>query len=171
MLKLTKKIISRRLVPHLSKGEYGPECRVGLWQIVRSVVHRIKTGKHGDDRLSVARVAHAGLVWQTHNYVEHSLLSPQQVVQRWLVAAHVGVAAGNQRPSWICPACRLMAGSHTPAWRGGEAVAYQGRKKHKTTNMLFLTDSQGIPLACSEPVAGNHSDLFDYQKYESFAKC
>lgn len=26
-----------------------------------------------------------------------------------------------------------MDGSHTPAWRGGEAGAYQGRKKRKTT--------------------------------------
>jgi hypothetical protein len=42
-----------------------------------------------------------------------------------------------------------LDGSHTPAWRGGEQVTYQGRKKRKTTNMLFLTDSQGIPLACS----------------------
>lgn len=30
--------------------------------------------------------------------------------------------------------------------------------------MLFLTDSRGIPLACSEPVAGNHSDLFEVEK-------
>jgi transposase len=30
--------------------------------------------------------------------------------------------------------------------------------------MLFLTDQQGIPLACSEPVAGNHNDLFEIEK-------
>jgi transposase len=57
-----------------------------------------------------------------------------------------------------------LDGSHTPAKRGGQAVGYHGRKKAKTTNMLFLTDKQGIPLACSDPVCGNHNDLFDIEK-------
>ncbi|MBB3185912.1 transposase [Microbacter margulisiae] len=52
-----------------------------------------------------------------------------------------------------------LDGSHTPALRGGEQVAYQGRKKRKTTNALYLTDRQGIPLAISDPIEGNHNDL------------
>lgn len=54
-------------------------------------------------------------------------------------------------------------GSHTPAKRGGETVKYQGRKKAKTTNSLYLTDRQGLPLAMSEPVSGNHNDLYDIE--------
>ena len=54
-------------------------------------------------------------------------------------------------------------GSHTPALRGGEEVAYQGRKKKKTTNSLYLTDRQGLPLALSSPVAGNHHDLYNIE--------
>ena len=61
-----------------------------------------------------------------------------------------------------------LDGSHTPAKRGAEAVAYQGRKKCKTTNALFLTDKQGLPLAMSVPVGGNHNDLFEIEK--SFQK-
>lgn len=53
-----------------------------------------------------------------------------------------------------------LDGSHTTALRGGEEVGYQGRKKRKTTNALYLTDRQGIPLAMSAPVAGNHHDLY-----------
>lgn len=30
-----------------------------------------------------------------------------------------------------------LDGTHTPAIRGGEAVEYQGRKKCKTSNMLY----------------------------------
>ena len=52
-------------------------------------------------------------------------------------------------------------GPQTPDKRGGQAVAYQGRKKSKTRNMLILTDSGGIPLACSDPIEGNHNDAFD----------
>ena len=61
-----------------------------------------------------------------------------------------------------------LDGTHTPAKRGGESVAYQGRKKSKTTNTLILTDSQGIPLACSDPIAGNHNDAFNL--VETFQK-
>jgi len=57
-----------------------------------------------------------------------------------------------------------LDGSHTVVKRGGIAVGYQGRKKAQTTNMLFLTDQQGIPLACSEPVAGNHNDVFEIEQ-------
>ena len=53
-----------------------------------------------------------------------------------------------------------LDGSHTPAKRGGEAVAYQSRKRSKTTNALFLTDKQGIPLAMSAPIDGHHNDLY-----------
>lgn len=56
-----------------------------------------------------------------------------------------------------------LDGSHTPAIRGGEAVEYQGRKKRKTTNSLYLTDKQGLPLAMSEPVSRNHNDLYNIE--------
>ena len=54
-----------------------------------------------------------------------------------------------------------LDGTHTPAKRGGEAVAYQGRKKCKTSNMLILSDVNGIPIACSDPISGNHNDAFE----------
>lgn len=57
-----------------------------------------------------------------------------------------------------------LDGTHTPTKRGGEAVAYQGRKKSKTSNMLIITDAQGIPLACSQAIAGNHNDAFELVK-------
>lgn len=57
-----------------------------------------------------------------------------------------------------------LDGTHTPTKRGGEAVAYQGRKKSKTSNMLIITDCQGIPLACSEAISGNHNDAFELVK-------
>ena len=46
---------------------------------------------------------------------------------------------------------------------GGEKTEYQGRKKRCTTNALFLTDNQGIPLAMAEPKAGNHAGLFEIE--------
>lgn len=38
-----------------------------------------------------------------------------------------------------------LDGSHTTALRGGEECGYQGRKKRKTANSLYLTDRQELP--------------------------
>lgn len=54
-----------------------------------------------------------------------------------------------------------LDGSHALAKKGGEAVAYQGRKKGKTSNVLPITDAKGNILATTGIVAGNHNDAFD----------
>lgn len=54
--------------------------------------------------------------------------------------------------------------SHTPALKGWEGVEYQERKRHKTTNSLYLYDRQGLSLAMSEPQKGNHADLYEIEQ-------
>ena len=56
-----------------------------------------------------------------------------------------------------------LDGRHTLAKNGGAAIGYQGRKAGRTTNLLFLADNTGQPLACASPQAGNHHDLFDIE--------
>lgn len=56
-----------------------------------------------------------------------------------------------------------MDGSHTLAKNGGAHVGYQGRKKAKTTNALFLCDNEGQPLAIATPQSGVHHDLHDIE--------
>jgi len=56
-----------------------------------------------------------------------------------------------------------LDGTHTLCKQGGEAVGYQGRRAAKTTNSLFLADSQGQMLACASPQAGQHHDLFNIE--------
>ena len=69
----------------------------------------------------------------------------------------------NKNKSQLDLSISHIDGSHTPAYRGGEKTEYQRRKKRCTTNALFLTDNQGIPLAMAEPQAGNHADLFEIE--------
>lgn len=57
-----------------------------------------------------------------------------------------------------------LDGSHTCAKRGGVGVAYQGRKKSKTSNILIMTDSRGTPLGCSNIMAGNHNDVYELEQ-------
>ena len=58
-----------------------------------------------------------------------------------------------------------LDGSHAPAKKGGEAVAYQGRKKAKTSNVLPITDAKGFILASTGIIAGNHNDAFELKDH------
>ena len=58
-----------------------------------------------------------------------------------------------------------LDGSHTIAKKGGASVAYQGRKKAKTSNILPIFDKDGYVLASTEIVAGNHNDAFNLKPH------
>jgi len=58
-----------------------------------------------------------------------------------------------------------LDGSHALAKKGGESVAYQHRKRAKTSNILPITDTQGYVLASTGIVAGNHHDAFDLKPH------
>lgn len=157
MIKLSKKVINQKLVPHLSKGKRGPECKVGLWRIVRAILYRLKTGIQWRELPIKSLFGRHSIAW---NSVFH-YFSKWSKDGSWY---HLWTALLKMNKAVLDMSSTALDGSHTPAKRGGEAVAYQGRKKAKTTNMLFLTDKQGLPLACSDPVSGNHNDLFEIEK-------
>ena len=54
-----------------------------------------------------------------------------------------------------------LDGSHTATLCGGECCGYQGRKKRTTTNAIYVTDRQRMPLAMSTPISGSHNDLYN----------
>ena len=58
-----------------------------------------------------------------------------------------------------------LDGSHAIAKKGGESVAYQHRKRAKTSNILPITDAQGYVVASTGIVAGNHHDAFDLKQH------
>jgi transposase len=58
-----------------------------------------------------------------------------------------------------------LDGSHTIAKKGGESVAYQGRKRAKTTNILPITDGNGFIIASTGLIAGNHNDAYNLKAH------
>lgn len=157
MLKVTKAQINRNIVPHLSKGERGPKCKTGLWRIVRAILYRMKTGVQWRELPIKSLFGRHAISWQSVYYY----------FSKWSKDGSIYLLWTNLLITYRCildMSSIQLDGSHTIAKRGGESVGYQGRKKCKTTNQLFLTDRQGIPLACSEPVSGNHNDLFEIKK-------
>ena len=54
-----------------------------------------------------------------------------------------------------------LDGSHSAAKKGGEEVAYQGRKQAKTSHSLPVTDRNGAIIATTGIIAGNHNDSYE----------
>lgn len=125
-------------------------------EIVNAVLYKLKTGVQWEQLPVKALFPNVLLSWQSvyYHYRKWCLSEVWQHCWVQLLKRH----KGNLDLSSVD-----LDGSHTPAMRGGQSVDYQGRKKRKTTNALYLTDRQGIPLAMSEPVAGNHNDLYDIE--------
>ena len=157
MLNLTKRQINQNLVPHLSKGKRGPACKVGLWRIVRAILYRMKTGVQWRELPMDSLFGRNLISWQSVYYYFSKWSKDGSYHRLW-------IAILNLCRQFLDMSSVEFDGSHTPAKRGGQQVGYQGRKKSKTTNMLFLTDRQGMPLACSEPMSGEHNDLFEIEK-------
>ena len=153
-VKLTKKFITQNLLPHLSRTHLGRKTKVPLWRIVKAIIHKLKTGTQWRE-IPVAQFCSRILTtWQSVYYHFNKWSKDGSWKNLWtkLLMLH---------KHCLDMSSVQFDGSHTPAKRGGEDVDYQGRKKCETTNMLFLTDRQGIPLTASDPVAGNHHDLYD----------
>lgn len=157
MINLSKKVINQKLVPHLSKGKRGPKCKVGLWRIVRAILYRLKTGIQWRELPIKSLFGNKVISWNSVFYHFSKWSKDGSWYRLWTVTLELC-------KSFLDMSSTSLDGSHTQVKRGGEAVGYQGRKKAKTTNMLFLTDKQGLPLACSDPIAGNHNDLFEVEK-------
>jgi transposase len=153
---LDKDIIENEIIPHLSVARRGFKTKSCLIETVNSILYKLKTG----------------IQWEF--LPVHSLFS--KVVPSYkTVFGHFRkwCKNGDWHDSWIQILSGHKAdldmssadidGSHTPALKGREEVAYRGRKRKKTTNSLYLTDRQGLPLAVSNPVAGNHHDLYNIE--------
>lgn len=153
---LDKDTIKTEILPHLSKAKRGYITQSCLIDVINAILYKLKTGCQWAllpvKALFSGKVLSYGAVF--HHY------------RKWC-------KAGEWRSVWIhlLDKYRMeldmssvdLDGSHTTALRGGGQVGYQGRKKRKTTNALYLTDRQGIPLAMSSPQSGVHHDVHDIE--------
>jgi transposase len=152
---IRQKYYKKEICTQLDFGKINKNTKVKDYQVVMAILYRLKTGCQWRE-LPMKQFFNVSYSWQSVYY--H--------FQKWS-------KNGNWERVWssILKKYRHLLdlssiqldGTHTPAKRGGEAVAYQGRKKSKTTNILIVSDRQGIPIACSEPIAGNHNDAYEIE--------
>lgn len=157
MYKVIDKVtIMNEIAPKLPKGKRGFNPRVPIYEIVNAILYKLKTGVQWKYLPVKALFEQDPLSWNSvyHHYRKWCNLGAWR--DCWIELL-------KEYKSKLDLSSLDLDGSHTPALRGGEQVAYQGRKKRKTTNALYLSDRNGLPISISNPVAGNHNDLYDIE--------
>lgn len=149
-------MIQTHFVQHLSQGSRGPSTRVETWELVNAIIYKLKTGVQWHLLPVNSLIESAEISYYTiyHHYRKWCKDGSWQRVWAKFLA---------QCKSLLDLSTAQLDGTHSLAKRGGEAVGYQGRKKAKTSNILCLTDKNGLVVAWAKPVSGNHNDLYQIE--------
>lgn len=153
---LSKDTIEMEIVPYLPTPKRGFKTGVPLYEIVNCILYKLKTGIQWHLLPILHLFSDKTLHYKTIFGYYRKWCKENVWKTCW-----IGFLSRNKTK--IDLSSGDLDGSHTIALRGGEEVGYQGRKKRKTTNALYFTDRQGLPLAMSKPVSGNHHDLYDIE--------
>jgi transposase len=154
---VTEEQFREHIQPRLNTAKRGYVSKIPLYKIFNYILYRLHTGCQWEE-LPIERDDHDPSVkeiswWAVYHHFRK--WSRDGSLERiWqhsveLIKDKVDTSVLN------------LDGSHAPAKKGGEAVAYQGRKKAKTSNILPITDHNGYILATTDIVAGNHHDAFN----------
>ena len=154
---LSKDIIEKWILPHLSRGERGPKPAVSLGDVVRAIFHRLKTGTQWRFLPVDAFFEKDAIKWNGVYHHHRKWIKDSSWRRVW-----IELLRANRH--LLDLSSMQLDGSQTPCKKQGENIGYQGRKKGRTTNALFLSDKEGQPLAMATPQAGNHNDLYQIQQ-------
>jgi transposase len=157
--KISNELIEKYILPHIPLNKRGSKCKFSLHAIIQAIIHKLKTGCQ----------------WRCLFFENQGLkpLFSWQTVYRYF---RKWSASGVWQKAWYAiredKQARLdlnilnLDGTQTIAKKGGELVGYQGRKKAMSSNILIVTDKNGLPLAFSAVQNGRHHD--QYQLIEEF---
>lgn len=158
---ITKEQFDEHIRPYVSTAKRGLESKIPLYKIFNYILYRLHTGCQWN-KLPIERDR------ENPNRCE---ISPDAVAyhhRKWskdgslarVFAGSIGTIQDELNLQEI-----KQDGSHAVAKKGGESVAYQRRKRAKTTNILPFTDGHGFIIATTDLVAGNHNDAWQLKAH------
>ena len=154
---LTQEQFQQYVAPYLSKAKRGYVCKIALYKVFNYILYFIYTGcqwkalpidadpeQPDKKEISSDAVYYHYRKWSRDGSLDQFMQSSVKAIEDQLDLSELN-----------------LDGTHTIAKKGGESVAYQGRKKAKTSNILPLVDKRGYILTSTEIVAGNHNDSYE----------
>lgn len=151
---LSKYKIEELILPHLSIGKRGFKTKFDLIKVVQLIIKRLKTGCQWRELSLKEYFLDQKISWQSIYYYFNKWSKDSSFKNVW-----INLLSKNKKS--LDMSCVQLDGSHTRCRLAGEAVGYQGSKKSKTTNIIFLCDNQGQMLAMGSPKSGTSHDLFE----------
>jgi len=149
--------VKEYIVPFLSKDKRGFKSKLCLTKVMLLIIMRLKTGCQWRE-LSLKEYFEEGeLCWQTIYYYFTKWSRDGSFKKVWINLLRTNKGALDLSTAHL-------DGSHTPAKRGGVSVCYQGRKSCKTSNILILSDNNGMPICIGKPQNGKQNELFDFNR-------
>lgn len=153
---LTEKEFNDHIRLYISTAKRGFECKIPLYKVFNYILYRL----------------HTGCQWYQLPIEADPTCPEKKEISYHAIYYHFRKWSrdGSLHKVWkgsimtVAPDLNLselnLDGSHAIAKKGGESVAYQGRKKAKTTNILPITDGNGYIIASTGLLAGNHNDAY-----------
>ncbi len=154
---LSKDIIESEIICHLPVRKRGFKPQAPTCEIINCILYKLKTGIQW-------HLLPVDSLFSTHVLNYKTVLGHYR---RWCkegIWKKCWIELLKKYRSFFDLLMINLDGSHSSCIRGGEEVAYQGRKKRQMTNALYLTDRQELVLATSTPNSGNHNDLFNIEQ-------
>jgi transposase len=151
-----QKYNKKEICIHLKFGNHLGNTKVKQVQVIEAILFRLKTGCQWRE-LPMKQFFRTKYKWQSVYYHFQKWCKDGSWEMVWNKVL-------EKHKHTLDLSSIQLDGTHTPSKRGGQAVAYQGRKKCNTSNMLIIADNQGTPLACSEAIGGNHNDAYNLEK-------
>lgn len=155
--KLTPEQFEQYVAPYLRKAKRGFVCKIALYKVFNYIFYFIYTGcqwkalpidtdpeQPHRKEISCDAVYYHYRKWNKDGSLKQFMQSSVLAIKDQLDLSELN-----------------LDGTHTIAKKGGESVAYQGRKKAKTSNILPVVDKQGHILISTDIVAGNHNDSYE----------
>jgi transposase len=161
LISLTEKEFKEYVDPYLMKAKRGFVCSIALSKVFNYILYRLHTGCQWDQLPIDQHPQHPErkeISWYAVYYHYRKWSRDGSLKRVWQNSI------AEARPFLDVSELNLD-GSHSLAKKGGESVAYQGRKKAKTSNILPVFDKNGYVLATTGIVAGNHNDAFNLKPH------
>ncbi|MCB0109499.1 MAG: IS5 family transposase [Caldilineaceae bacterium] len=158
---ITEKQFEEHVRPYISTAQRGYECKIPLYKVFNYILYRKHTGCPWH-QLPIERdpqdekrpeISHDAVAYHFRNWSRDGSLARVFAASIQTIADALDLSEINQD------------GSHAIAKKGGESVAYQRRKRAKTTNILPFTDANGFIIATTGVVAGNHHDAWQLKEH------
>ena len=158
---LTEKAFDEHIRPYISVAKRGYECSIPLYKVFNYILYKLHTGCQwemlpimlSEDGSRQKEISYHAVYYHYRKWSKDGSLENVWRGSILTIEGDLNLSELN------------LDGTHAIAKKGGEAVAYQGRKKAKTTNVVPVTDGNGFIVASTGLLAGNHNDAYNLKPH------